>query len=269
MSALFITHAPVPNPRGTVVVVHGLGEHSGRYGHVVAELQAARFSVITYDHRGHGRSPGARGAIPKKTTLLEDLAEILDLVPNGPRVLLGHSMGGTVAARFVAEGLEEVPAPWHRRVDALILSSPALRNTLSRGDRIKLTLARTLAPNVALPNALDVEKISHDPAVVHAYKTDPLIHDRVSARLADFVLQSGTFVRERASRWRVPTLLLFAGDDALVDARGSRGFAVDSPGEVVRAQEFPDLYHELFNETEPARSAVFALMREWLATVVQ
>jgi alpha-beta hydrolase superfamily lysophospholipase len=268
MSGLFITHAPVPNARGTAVIVHGLGEHSGRYAHVIAALQASGLSVIAYDHRGHGRSPGAKGVIPTSTTLLEDLAGVLDQAPPGPRVLLGHSMGATVAARFVAEGLEERPAPWHREVDALILSSPALTNNLGRVARIKLALARTLAPNLALPNQLDVAKVSHDPAEVHAYKTDPLIHDRVSARLADFILDSGAFVRERAGKWRVPTLLMFAGADALVDPRGSRGFAVNSP-DVVRAHEFAGLYHELFNEAEPARSEVFALMREWLATVVQ
>ena len=268
MSGLFITHAPVPNARGTAVIVHGLGEHSGRYPHVIAALHASRFSVIAYDHRGHGRSPGAKGAIPGSTTLLEDLAGVLDQAPPGPRILLGHSMGATVAARFVAEGLEDEPASWHRQVDALILSSPALTNYLSRLDRIKLALARALAPNLPLPNRLDVGKLSHDPAVVHAYSSDPLIHDRISARLADFVLESGAFVRERAAKWRVPTLLIFAGADALVDPRGSRGFAVNSPA-VVRTHEFAGLYHELFNEAEPARSEVFALMREWLATVVQ
>ena len=114
--------------RGTVLIVHGLGEHIGRYAHVVARLNSWGWSVVGYDQRGHGRSEGLRGRLPARDDLLVDLAQLVDAVRashNGPLVLLGHSLGGLVAACFVSGGIGAVE-PWFREVDALVLSSPAL-----------------------------------------------------------------------------------------------------------------------------------------------
>jgi alpha-beta hydrolase superfamily lysophospholipase len=271
MSDLHIVNAPVENPRGTLLLVHGLGEHSGRYGHVIQLAHDAGFSVLAYDHRGHGRSPGRKGVLPKTTTMLEDLASIVDMVTVRPLVLLGHSMGGAVASRFVAEALTEhgeEPAKWHRKVDFLALSSPALASRLKTVDRIKLAIGRALTPSLAIPNGLDPDKVSHDPEVVRAYKADPLNHDRVTPRLVDFILGAGKVVRDRAGKWRVPTLLMFAGADELVDPKGSRAFVFAAPRYVVKAHEFPGAYHELFNETEPTRGEALAMLREWLESDV-
>ena len=256
MTDRHVTTHPVPDDRGTVVIVHGLGEHSGRYAHVVEALNRARWSVVTYDHRGHGRSPGKRGAIPHADALLDDLAQILDGIHTNKLLLLGHSMGGAVAARFVAEE--------RRKVDALILSSPALRNELKLFDRIRLMIGLAIASNVALSNGLDPLKISHDPEVIRAYRSDPLVHHRITPRLARFIIDSGAFVRARARTWHVPTLLMWAGDDHLVDPRGSRELAWNAPEGVITAREFPALYHEIFNENE---QSVFDTMREWLDRV--
>ena len=151
----------------------------------------------------------------------------------------------------------------------MVLSSPALARALSWIDRVKLAVGAVVAPNLAVHNGLDADKISHDPEVVRAYKADPLNHDRVAPRLVRFILDSGTLVRERAASWRVPTLLLWAGADELVDPVGSRAFAAAAPRAVLEAREFPGLYHEIFNEAEPARSEVFAALRGWLAAAVQ
>lgn len=256
MPDLYITTMPVPAPRGTVILVHGLGEHSGRYAHVIQALNRASFSVVAYDQRGHGRSPGKRGSVPTDTALLDDLARIFDTVQTKNRILLGHSMGGAVAARFVADAV--------RPVDFLILSSPALRRTLGIADRMKLAAGNAIAPNAAVSNGLDPTKISHDPAVVSAYKTDPLNHDRITPRLARFILDSGAIVRGKAREWRVPTLLMWAGDDHLVDPRGSRELAWNAPEGVIVAKEFPTLYHEIFNENDPH---VFDTMLSWLERV--
>jgi alpha-beta hydrolase superfamily lysophospholipase len=272
MSDLHIVNESVADPRGTVVLVHGLGEHSGRYGHVVALAHAAGFSVLRYDHRGHGRSPGKKGAIPKTTTLLEDLSSVIDLVNVRPLVLLGHSMGGAVAARFVAEGYQEhgeKPAAWHRKVDFLALSSPAFASKLSLADKVKLAVGRVVTPGVPVANGLDPDKVSHDPEVVRAYKEDPLNHDRITPRLADFILGAGKVVRRRADKWSVPTLLMFAGADELVDPRGSRGFVFAAPRYVVTAKEIPGAYHEIFNEVEPIRGEALTTLREWLETAVK
>jgi alpha-beta hydrolase superfamily lysophospholipase len=253
---LYTAASHVPDAHGTVVIVHGLGEHSGRYAHVVDALNRARWSVVTYDHRGHGRSPGKRGALPHPDALLDDLAQILDGIQAKKRVLFGHSMGGTIAARFVADE--------RGRVDALILSSPALKRPLSFIERVKLTLGSLIAPNFALANAIHAERLSHDPAVVQAYLGDPLVHHLITARLARFILQSGEIVRARAKTWHVPTLLMWAAGDQVVDPRGSRELAWNAPEGVITAKEFPDLYHEIFNEGD---ASVFDAMTSWLQRV--
>lgn len=264
MTDLHITRESAAAPRGTIVFVHGLGEHSGRYARLAREVRERGWSTVAYDQRGHGRSPGRRGVLLRETVLLEDLAAVIDSVDVRPLVLFGHSMGGMVAARFVAEGLAERPAEWSREVDALVLSSPALAASLKWRDRVRLAIGRVVAPNLPVNNGLDATKISHDPRVVRDYQSDPLVHDRVTPRLVHFILAGGMLVRERASRWRVPTLLMWAGDDRLVDPKGSEQFAAAAPRDVVRARPFPSLYHEIFNELEPGRGEVVAELRRWL-----
>jgi alpha-beta hydrolase superfamily lysophospholipase len=254
--------------RGTIVLVHGLGEHGGRYDHVAASLVAADWSVVTYDQSGHGRTLGQRGALSSASAVFDDLAAVIDVARRETHparlLLLGHSMGGAIAARFVAEELSRSPAAWSRRVDGLILTSPALRAFIPLKDRVAVRVLRWIAPNLTRRNGLDATKISHDPKVVSAYRADPLVHDRVTPRLVHMILTAGDHVRANASRWTVPTLLLWAGDDHLVDAAGSRAFAGAAPRHVVDAEEFPGLYHEILNEAEPARSQVFARLHSWL-----
>ena len=250
-------------PKGTVLIVHGLGEHIGRYPALADRLNAAGWSVAGYDHRGHGASAGARGGVPHGDALLTDLAEVVDaLEPVRPLVLLGHSMGGCVAARFVAEGLVERPAGWHRPVDALVLSSPALAADLNFVQRVLLATMLSVAPHLAVANGLDPAWISRDPAAVAAYKADPLVHDRISPRLARFIVDAGAQVRALAARWTVPTLLMWGGADRCVAPRGSAQFAGAARSGVVSAREFAPLAHEIFNE--PERDEVFAVLLAWL-----
>ncbi|MFM7506723.1 MAG: lysophospholipase [Rubrivivax sp.] len=262
--ALALAEWPVPVPRGLVVVVHGLGEHAARYGHVARALNAAGWSVLAYDQRGHGRSGGPRGRLPRADGLLEDLALVLDHAPHtgGPRVLLGHSMGGAVAARFVAEALSARPAGWSRSVQGLVLSSPALAARLSAWQRWQLAIGERFLPDLAQRNGIDPRGLSHDGAAVAAYVADPLVHDRISARLARFVLDAGEHVRAAAPRWALPMLLMWGGADSLVDPAGSRAFAAAAPAAVVSAWEFEAMRHEIFNETE--REGVLMRLVQWL-----
>ena len=250
---------PLPDrePRGTVLIVHGLGEHSGRYEQVAASLREWGWATVSYDQRGHGLSHGPRGSLKQPHDLLTDLAAVYDAVhPSSaaPLVLLGHSMGGVIAARFVADEL--------RPVNGLVLSSPALDAGLSAGQRLQLPIARVLAPNLRLPNGLGPDFLSRDPAVVQTYRGDPLVHNKVTPRLVHFIVESGAHVRERATRWKVPTLLLWAGTDRLVAAAGSATFAAKAPKAVVEAHCFENHYHELFNEVD--REQVFAVLQAWL-----
>ncbi len=249
-------------PRATVLVVHGLGEHAGRYDALAQRLGAWGCAVRGYDHYGHGESGGPRGGLPWDARLLDDLADIVDatrahMPPGQPLVLLGHSMGGLVAARFVALGL--------RPVDALVLSSPALDAGLGRVQKLLLATLPRIAPNLRVGNGLDARYLSHDAAVVRAYLADPLCHDRISARLARFIAEAGPATVARAAHWQVPTLLLWAGADRLVNPAGSRAFAAAAPKGRVQAHCFEPLYHELFNESPELAEPVFERLQHWLA----
>lgn len=251
-------------PLGTVQIVHGLGEHMGRYAHVAATLCAQGWHVVGHDQRGHGRSEGPRGVIPHPQALLADLSWVMDNVRvPGRHVLLGHSMGGLVAARFVAEGLMPKPARFQREVDGLVLSSPALDAGLKPAQRLLLALLAPLAPRVAVGNGLDPAWVSRDPRVVAAYRADPLVHDRVSAGLVRFIVDGGQTVRQLAPRWRVPTLLMWAGADRCVAPGGSRAFAAAAPSSMVKSREWIDCAHEIFNE--PERAEVLEQLTRWLA----
>ena len=245
--------------RGAVVLVHGLGEHAGRYDPVARRLNSWGFAVRGYDQYGHGESGGPRGGLPNDDRLLVDLADVVDAtrirLPEGvPLILLGHSMGGLVAGRFVALR--------RRPVDALVLSSPALDPGLSAVQKLLLSIVPRIAPNLRVGNGLNADYISHDPATVAAYRADPLVHDRISGRLAKFIADGGPATVARAAQWTVPTLLMYAGGDRLVNPAGSRAFAAAAPKAVVTSHCFPEHYHELFNELE--REPVFAMLESWL-----
>ncbi|MCM5679184.1 lysophospholipase [Schlegelella sp. S2-27] len=249
--------APETPARAAVLIVHGLGEHSGRYEHVAQRLRSWGFAVTGYDHRGHGRSQGPRGGLRHPHDLLSDLAAVVDhLRAQGaaPLLLLGHSMGGLVVGRFVADAL--------RPVDGLVMSSPALDIGLSALNRGLLAASHALAPNLQVPNGLNPTFVSHDEAVVKAYVDDPLVHDKVTARLVRFMVEGGVRVRERAGQWSVPTLLIWAGADRLVAPAGSAAFAERAPAGVAHCHRFDHMYHEIFNE--PDNEAVFDVLKHWL-----
>jgi alpha-beta hydrolase superfamily lysophospholipase len=245
--------------RGVVILVHGLGEHAGRYDHVARQLNAWGFAVRGYDQCGHGESGGSPGSLPTDTRLLDDLADIVDstrtrMDKGVPLIILGHSMGGLVAGRFVSLGI--------RPVDGLVMSSPALNPGLSAFQKLLVAVLPKLFPGLRVGNGLNASFISHDPAVVAAYLSDRLVHDRISARLARFIATAGPATVALASSWKVPTLLMYAGDDRLVAPQGSRDFAAAAPAAVVTTHCFEGLYHEIFNELDA--TPVFAALRRWL-----
>jgi alpha-beta hydrolase superfamily lysophospholipase len=268
--ALHLRVWPADDPRrGVVVLVHGLGEHSGRYDHVARRLNGLGFAVVGYDHRGHGRSPGQRGGMPADETPCADLGRVLYAAREcfaGPLVLVGHSLGGLIAGRFVAEGLQPAPAAWWRPVDALVMSSPALDPGTSAVQKLLLAVVAPMLPNLAVNNGLKVDWISRDAGVVEAYAADPLVHDRVTGRLGLFVARQGPAVIAAAPKWKTPTLLMWAGADRCVAPAGSAAFAAGAPRDVVTVREWPGLFHEIFNE--PEQGDVLKVLDAWLAAHV-
>ncbi len=250
---------PGMRPRGIVILVHGLGEHAGRYDHVARQLNAWGFAVRGYDQCGHGESSGARGSLPSDTRLLDDLADLVDSTrarsaKGTPLILIGHSMGGLVVGRFVSLGM--------RKVDGLVMSSPALDAGMNAFQKLLVSFLPKIAPDLRVGNGVKPQFISHDPAVVAAYKADPLVHDRISARLARFIAEAGPQTLALAPQWTVPTLLMYAGDDRLINPEGSRAFGAMAPKDVVTTQCFENLYHEIFNEQDA--TPVFAALKTWL-----
>ncbi len=241
-----------------IVIMHGLGEHCGRYLPVAALLHRNGFSVRTYDHRGHGQSSGSRGDIPEALTLVHD-AELLigDFARRCKTrpLLLGHSMGGLFAARIATEG--KIP------LSGLILSSPALALRLSGLDKLLLKVMGAIAPHFAIANGLKTTWLSHDPEVVRAYENDPLVHNKITASLLNGMLAAIEYAQNHAPVLIIPTLLLVAENDKLIDPQGSRDFHASLPVNISSAHFYADLYHEIFNEADATQ--VFADLQNWLA----
>jgi alpha-beta hydrolase superfamily lysophospholipase len=257
---LFVADWPTASPAATgrgVLLMHGLGEHSGRYAHVARFFNECGYSVRTYDHRGHGRSGGARGDAADAATLVEDAKLALDDFAqhlSAAPLLLGHSMGGLFAAYYATRGLSPL--------GGLILSSPALRIRLSGAQRLLLRILGSTAPRLGIPNGLEPCYLSHRQEVVDAYAADPLVQSKISARLLRAMLEAIEFAQGRASTLKIDTLLLVAGDDRLVDASGSEAFFRQLAPGVGAIHTYAGYYHELFNEADAGR--VFDDLRAWL-----
>ncbi|MES2091634.1 MAG: lysophospholipase [Pseudomonadota bacterium] len=269
-TVLALRHWPLPDgvtPRGVACLVHGLGEYIERYAHVAAQLNQWGWAVVGHDHRGHGHSQGPHGVLQQEDDLLVDLAQVLDTIrhayPDQRLLMIGHSLGGLVASRFVA-ALAQPPeaAAWSRPIDALVLSSPALAFDMSAVQKVLIHTVGRLTPKLPVSNGLNADWVCSDPAVVKAYANDPMIHDRITPRLTRFLLHSGTVVQQRAATWATPTLLIYAGADRCVNPAGSARFSANAPTSQVTTHRYAHMAHELFNE--PDQSLVFADLGRWL-----
>lgn len=250
----------VDHARAQCLLVHGLGEHSGRYRHVAEALNRAGFSAWALDYRGHGRAGGRRGHCGGFHELLDDVDRVVARMrteaPDLPMVLIGHSLGGLIVLAYALE---------HPRViKAVVASSPALDlATLPPWyKRIIAYVLGQLCPTLAVPNGVHPEWLSHDPAIVQAYHADPLIHRVVTLGGYRAVRRTMASARACAGQLTVPCLLLQAGDDRVVSRSASRSFAARMSGQGSEFQIYDGWFHELFNE--PGRQQVFDAIRHWL-----
>lgn len=270
---LVTQHWPLPSgvaPKGVILVVHGHGEHVRRYKHVAEHLNQLGWAVVGYDHRGHGKSEGQRGGLKQSDDYLYDLAQMIDTThqayPGQKLVLLAHSLGGLIAARFVAAtAAPKDAAPWVRAVDGLILSSPALLLNINAIQKFLLNTVAKWMPDFAVASGLKAEWVSNDPAEVQTYLADPTVHDRITGKTSRFMIDAGQLVRDRAANWTVPTLLLWAGSDKCVAPAGSAEFSAKAPKAVVTSQPFEHMAHEIFNE--PDREKALAPLGPWLKQI--
>jgi alpha-beta hydrolase superfamily lysophospholipase len=254
---------PPASPHAAILIVHGLGEHSGRYGATAAVLNTAGFAVHAVDYRGHGRSEGRRVHVDDVDDYVADVRAALEEVrrrdPGVPVFLLGHSQGGLIALELALDD----PAA----IDGLVITSPFLAvHPASRPSTLVRALARVLlrlAPRLPLPTSIDVRVLSRDPAVGEAYARDPLVSHAASAGWLRAIGRAQRDVRAGASRLRVPTLLMASGDDRLVDAEATRQFAREAAPAIVEFVWWDGFYHEMLNDL--GREQVLARIGDWLA----
>jgi len=253
---------PEERPRAVVGLIHGLGEHCGRYCHVAERFIKEQIALIAFDLRGHGRSEGQRGDAPSFEAYMRDLDEFQQQIEarfnKTPCFLYGHSMGGLLLLNYL---IRRQP-----KILGAVSSAAGLHTPLTR-QKAKMALVQTLSwltPKLAIPSGLDANAISRDQAVVQRYKTDPLVHDLVTLRMAQATIPAIDFVFEHADQIGVPLLILHGTADRLTYASGSEALA----GRVHQAKLilFEGLAHELHNE--PEKEAVFQTVLEWMQDLI-
>lgn len=247
------------NPRGMVVLVHGIGRHSGLFPRLVAALTAHGYGVAGLDLPGHGRSSGRRGHIRRWAELRQAVLAVLDRVeheqPQLPRFLVGHSLGGTV----VLEAMLRAPG----RVQGTVVANPALG--ASAVAPLRLLLARLLSPlcpSFSLSTGIPLTLSSRDPAVIRAVEQDPLRHTRGSVRLASEYLRTSAWIRGHPQLWSGPLLVLCSGSDRVVNPEPARRFFTALPVADKRWITYPESFHDLFEDLDHAR--VIADLLAWL-----
>lgn len=232
--------APQDDPRGHIVLVHGIAEHSGRYERTGTLLADAGFMVRSFDLIGFGGTGGRRGDIERWSSYHDQIGRHLAWAreQGGPLVLFGHSMGGNLALGYT---LSDRPRP-----DLLVLSAPALGGGAG-WQKAVAGVAAKLAPTVPIPQALKGEQLSRDPSVGEAYFADPLVYTRATPRLGLALFESMTELTEKAAQLQVPTLVLHGTADTIVPP-GSTAVLGELPG--VERRLIPNLRHEILNEPE-------------------
>jgi alpha-beta hydrolase superfamily lysophospholipase len=245
--------------RAVVGIVHGMGEHMGRYSHVAEMLTAEGYGVIGFDQRGHGRTAGKRGHVPAYEGLLEGvdfiLGEARSKHPGAPLFLFGHSMGGNVTLNYLLRRQPDihgaiVTGPWLK----LAFKPPSLQAVIGR-------VIEKIYPKYTNSRPMVADHLTSDPAMIERYVKDKLGHGQITAKFYFGVHRAGNWALEHAKELKVPLLLMHGGDDQVTSIHASKQFAESTPA-LSSWKEWPGFKHELHNET--GREEVFAVIRGWL-----
>lgn len=255
---------PENKPLGTIALVHGMGEHSGRYQHLAEVVHRTGYALLTFDLRGHGRSEGQRGHTPSYDALMKDIALLIkharERFPLQPLFLYGHSLGGNLVLNYVLR----FSAP----LKGVIVTSPWLKLAFEPpAYKIKMAgIMNRIWPSFSQANELDAPALTHDQVIVRAYETDPLVHTFISARFFKSVHAAGLWALEHADRFPLPLLLMHGSADRVTSCEASQAFAASLPN-LCTFKAWDGLYHELHNE--PEWPEVFKFVLAWLQSQLQ
>ena len=261
---LYYNEWPIEHPKAIVAMVHGQGEHIGRYAHLAQWLNQQGIALAGYDQQGFGQSEGKRGHAKDLEAYLQDLADFLlflkEKYPHTPLFLYGHSMGGNVALNYLLRYSPDflngaiITAPWIQ----LAFKAPKIKVVLGQ-------LLRDIWPALTLPSGLSTHLLSTDPAVVHAYNHDPLVHDKVSAAAGMALLEGAEWLHHYEGTAPCPLLLMHGGADGITSAAATKAFAGRIHGVSVQHIEWPGMYHEIHNE--PQQTKVFEQILAFISAV--
>lgn len=252
----WLTDAPA---QAVVCLVHGMGEHSTRYTHVADYLTRNGIAVVTFDHRGHGKSDGKKGHAPDYEALMKDVDLLLkqasSLVPNVPVFLFGHSMGGNVVLNYA---LRRNP-----NIKGVIASAPWLHLAFEPS-KLDLFLANTMIkiyPSFTQPTKLDATAISRDVNEVKKYKEDPLVHDLISPAMFLGTKNAADWALANADKWKLPLLIYHGTSDKLTGYTGSKEFAQKAKGDITW-KSLQGFFHESHNE--PEKEVILEMILGWI-----
>lgn len=247
---------------GVIALTHGMGEHSERYFHLAEFFLQNNYAFISFDHRGHGRSQGKRGHTPSLDHLLNDITRFLEktetIFPGIPVIFYGHSMGGNLALNYA---IRKNPA-----IKGMVITAPYIKLAFEPPIwKVKLAEYMTgIFPGLTQSTKLDTKALSRDPEVVERYKTDPLVHDKMSAGFFMHVHYAGLDLMTKADRLKIPTLIMHGADDKITSAPASEEFARNNP-QRIHYKSWPGLFHEIHNEFQ--KQEVFDYTLNWIKTL--
>ncbi len=254
------TWLPDEAPHAVIQLVHGLGEHLGRYEHVARFFTDRGYAISAFDLRGHGKSEGVRGDVTSFDEAVQEIdarvAAAKERFAGLPLFVYGHSLGGALVLYY---GIQCRPA-----VKGIVASAPGLA-TANPPSRMTVMLARIMskiAPTMQVDNGLDATMVSRDKEVVRKYQTDPLVHPKISARFGLDFIEKGSWIQAQGS-FPVPLLVIQGGDDHIVSPEVNGEFAKRLNGDVT-LKVFEGLYHEPHNE--PEQLEVLQTILDWMET---
>ena len=249
---------PDDQPVANIILVHGIGEHCARYDHVTAFFADHHIAVYTFDQIGHGKSEGKRGAMTYDQTwgiINEIKAELIQKEPAIPVFLYGHSMGGAIVLSYAYRYPENLAG--------VIATAPAI-GLANPTSGFMTAMARFLSktfPNMTISNGLALDGLTHDKKIVELYQNDPLVHDKVSFKLAVDLIDKGNEILKSADKFPVPLLLLQGTEDKLVDPKATAQFAAHL-NQNGTYKPIEGGYHELHNE--PYKEEIFNIILQWI-----